>query len=120
LQAESKIPCFLLVLGAVKATTEYKIQDNQLFSTGDEVRIALAIDNPREMRIHRMLDSNGFVQVQPGFVRFALIQVRPVKNPLLSQSVVVWGATAAYEIQDNRLFLTGDEVRIVLEIDNWP
>jgi hypothetical protein len=33
------------------------------------------------------------VQVQPGFARFVLVQVRPVKNPLLASSVVVFSLT---------------------------
>ena len=33
------------VHNALKATTQYAIQDNQLFLTGDNVRIILEIDN---------------------------------------------------------------------------
>lgn len=156
---------------AILATTEYQIQGEQLFLTGDDVRIVLKRYGPLIPGPNSVLADNrwrlseatyhgnsiNFAAIQPVYVTFTadgqLVQrstnCNTVEHTILvtddlhyyyrlvpgtrtaedcgemgnqqeERLTAAISASKKFIIDMNQLFLIGDDVRIVLEIDNSP
>jgi len=159
------------LIEAVKATTAYQMQDDQVLLTGDDVRIVLALDQPfplipgvnptlllNQWRLVEVTQSDkpvAFTDLQPVLLAFHITGVlgiyptdcidgayrinaeserryrltrveftdekcRNNGEAQFEQVTAALETTTEYALQDNQLILTGEDVRIVLEIDNAP